>query len=211
MPLNMNAFGSNNNQNHNQGLSSLNLTKGMSLDLSKHANLKRVRLGLGWEAGRDGDNFDLDASAILLNSRGLVNDPQDVIFYNQLDTNRGVKSLGDNKVGSYNNVGEEDDETIVVDLDRVPMATQEILFVVTIFEAEKRRQTFGAVHNAYIKVYDEDTNQELARYQLNERFNLQISCEIAKLIRTPHGWDFVALGQGSDRDLAGILTSYGVS
>jgi tellurium resistance protein TerD len=192
------------------GITSLNLQKGMSLDLSKHSNLKHVRLGLGWQAG-NGVNFDLDASALLLNSRGRVNDSQDVIFYNQLDTNRGVKSLGDNRTGSYQNVGEDDDETILVDLNAVPQTTDSILFIVTIDQARMRNQNFGMVKNAYIRVVDDDTNQELARYKLNEDFSLQISCEIAKLKRSSFGWEFVAIGNGRTDDLGGVLISYGVS
>lgn len=195
---------------NNGTLTSLNLSKGMSLDLTKHANLKRVRFGLGWQAG-NGEIFDLDASALILNARGLVTDPQDVIFYNQPDTNRGVRSEGDNKVGSYTNVGEQDDETIIVDLDRVPSYAESILFIVTIHEANLRHQNFGMVKQAYIRVVDDDTNQELARYNLNEKFELQVSCEIAKLTKTPHGWDFTALGNGRNDELASILISYGVS
>ena len=191
-------------------ITSLNLNKGMSLDLTKHANLKRVRFGLGWQAGT-GENFDLDASALILNARGLVTDPQDVIFYNQPDTNRGVRSEGDNKVGSYTNVGAQNDETIIVDLERVPAYAESILFIVTIHEANLRKQNFGMVKQAYIRVVDDDTNQELARYNLNEKFQLQVSCEIAKLQKTPHGWDFTALGNGRNDELASVLISYGVS
>lgn len=195
---------------NNGTLTSLNLSKGMSLDLTKHANLKRVRFGLGWQAGNS-EIFDLDASALILNARGLVTDPQDVIFYNQPDTNRGVRSEGDNKVGSYTNVGEQDDETIIVDLDRVPSYAESILFIVTIHEANLRHQNFGMVKQTYIRVVDDDTNQELARYNLNEKFQLKVSCEIAKLTKTPHGWDFTALGNGRNDELASILISYGVS
>ncbi len=198
------------NQSNSGQLTSLNLSKGMSLDLTKHANLKHIRFGLGWQAG-NGENFDLDASAIILNSRGIVNDAQDVIFYNQPDTNRGVHSEGDNKVGSYTNVGEKDDETIIVDIDRIPSYAESILFIVTIHEAKLKQQNFGMVKNAYIRVVDDDTQEELAHYKLNENFSLQISCEIAKLQRTPHGWDFTALGNGRNDDLAGVLISYGVS
>ena len=207
MPLNLGGF---DNKPQGGSLTSLNLSKGMSLDLTKHANLKHIRFGLGWQAGQ-GENFDLDASALLLNSRGVVNDAQDVIFYNQPDTNRGVKSEGDNKVGSYSNVGQTDDETILVDLDRVPSNVESILFIVTIHQAKVRNQNFGMVHNAYIRVVDDDTNEELARYNLNEKFSLQISCEIAKLNKTNFGWEFTAIGNGRTDDLEGVLISYGVS
>ena len=180
----------------------------MSIDLTKNTNLKHVRLGLGWQAG-NGSNFDLDASALLLNAKGVVNDVKDVIFYNQLDTNRGVKSLGDNRTGSMN-ASDEDDETIIVELEKIPETTNEVLFIVTIDEAMKRNQNFGMVQNAYIRVINDDTNEELARYSLNEKFALQISCEIAKLVRSSHGWEFVALGNGRQDGLEQILISYGV-
>lgn len=202
-------MGANSNQQPTAGISSLNLSKGMSLDLSKKSNLKRVRLGLGWEAG-DGQNFDLDASALLLNTRGLVNDPQDVIFYNQPDTSRGVMSMGDNRVGSNQNVGDEDDETIMVELDRVPANVDSILFIVTIHEAQARRQNFGMVKNAYIRVIDEDTQNEECRYKLAENFSMQTACEIAKLQRTANGWEFIALGKGTTEDLTQVLIRHGV-
>lgn len=207
MALNL---GNMNYGNSSSGITSLNLSKGMSLDLAKHSNLKHIRFGLGWQAG-NGENFDLDASALILNSRGIVTDPQDVIFYNQTDTNRGVRSEGDNKVGSYTNVGESDDETIIVDLNKVPSYAESILFIVTIHEALQRHQNFGMVKNAYIRIVDDDTNEELGRYNLNEKFSLQISCEIAKLNKTSSGWEFTAIGNGRNDDLAGVLTSYGVS
>lgn len=191
------------------GLTSLNLSKGMSLDLTKRSNLKKVRVGLGWKAG-NGVNFDLDASALLLNTRGLVNDAQDVIFYNQPNTNRGVWSLGDNRVGSNQNVGIEDDETIMVDLDKVPANVDTILFVVTIHEAVNRRQNFGMVKDAYIRVVDEDTQNEECRYNIAENFSMQTACEVAKLQRNATGWDFVALGEGKTEELMQILIRYGV-
>lgn len=201
----------NNANNNTQGVS-LNLSKGMSLDLSKTAkNLRQVRIGLGWTANsnRSAMSYDLDASAILLN-HGRVNDNADVIFYNQTDTGRGVRSAGDNRIGSSNN-NNNDDETIYVDLSRIPANTDEIRFIVTIHDAIARQQNFGQIQGAYIRVVDEDDGQELCHYNLKERFALQISCEIASLKRTPTGgWEFVAIGEGSNKDLEGLLISYGV-
>lgn len=196
-------------QTNGATLTSLNLSKGMSLDLTKRSNLKKVRLGLGWKAG-NGVNFDLDASALLLNRRGLVNNAQDVIFYNQPDTGRGVWSLGDNRVGSNQNVGEEDDETILVELDKVPANVDTILFIVTIHEAVARRQNFGMVKDAYIRIIDEDTGNEEGRYRLAENFSMQTACEIAKLQRTPNGWEFIAVGEGTVEELMQVLVRYGV-
>ena len=209
MPLNLGNINNNQPTTSGSGITSLNLSKGMPLDLSKHSNLKHVRFGLGWQAG-DGENWDLDASAILRNARGVVDDAQDVIFYNQPDTNRGVKSLGDDRVGSYQNIGQQDNETILVDLDKIPREKQSILFVVTIDKALEKQQNFGGVKNAYIRVVDDDTNEELGRYNLAEKFSLQISCEIAELTRTNTGWEFTPIGNGRNDTLEGILLSYGV-
>lgn len=208
MPLDLGNFNTH-STNQGSGITSLNLTKGMSLDLSKHSNLKHIRFGLGWQAG-DNENWDLDASAILRNARGVVDDAQDVIFYNQPDTNRGVKSLGDDRVGSYSNVGQQDNETILVDLDKIPREKQSILFVVTIDKAIEKQQNFGGVKNAYIRVVDDDTNEELGRYNLVEKFSLQISCEIAELTRTNTGWEFTPIGNGRNDTLEDVLISYGV-
>lgn len=208
MPLDLGNFNTHSTNQHS-GITSLNLTKGMSLDLSKHSNLKHIRFGLGWQAG-DNENWDLDASAILRNARGVVDDAQDVIFYNQPDTNRGVKSLGDDRVGSYQNVGQQDNETILVDLDKIPKEKQSILFVVTIDKAIEKQQNFGGVKNAYIRVVDDDTNEELGRYNLVEKFSLQISCEIAELTRTNTGWEFTPIGNGRNDTLEDVLISYGV-
>ena len=203
--------GLNNAANDAAPRTSLNLKKGMSLDLAKHANLKRVRVGLGWQAGDGRDNYDLDASALLLNSRGLVTDNQDVIFYNQQNTGRGVRSMGDNKTGSYSNVGDTDDETIMVDINQVPQVIDKIKFIVTIHDAVRRKQNFGAVRQAYIRIVDEDTGEELGRYQLTEDFDMQTACEIAELNRTPYGWEFTAIGKGTTEDLESILIRHGVN
>src|SRR5699024_401883 len=137
-----------------------------------------------------------------------VNDAQDVIFYNQLNTNRGVMSLGDNRVGS--NQGEEDDETIIVNLDKVPSNVDTILFIVTIHEAVKRKQNFGMVKNAYIRVINDDNGVEECRYNITEEFSMQTACEVAKLKRNDTGWDFVTIGEGKNEELLQILQRYGV-
>lgn len=205
--LNLSAI--NNQTRDTEEITSLNLSKGMSLDLTKCSNLKKVRFGLGWKAG-NAINFDLDASAVLLNSKGIVNDYQDVVFYNQPNTNRGVWSLGDNRVGSNGSIQDDDDETIMVELDSVPSNIDTILFLVTIHEANKRKQNFGMVKDAYIRVVDEDTQVEQCRYNITESFSMQTSCEIAKLKRTNKGWEFIAVGEGKYEELGQILYRYGI-
>lgn len=205
----MNLDFGNGNTGGVSGVSSLNLQKNMTLDLTKHSNLKHIRVGMGWQANANG-MFDLDASALLLNSRGLINDNGDVIFYNQLDTGRGVRSEGDNRSGSYDNVGATDDETILVDLDRIPSNVNSVKFIVTIDKAIERRQNFGQVRQAYIRVVNDDTGEELCIYRLNEEFDMQICVEIAELKRAGSGWEFTALGKGTNETLENILMRHGV-
>ena len=194
----------------NKSSVSLNLKKNTSLDLSKKSNLRRIRVGLGWEATvGNGANYDLDAIALLLNSKRVLNDNQDVIFYNQPNTNRGVWAEGDNRVGSYAPSDDEDEETIRVELNSVPPVTQEILFIVNIFECVERHQNFGQVKNAYIRVFDDETGEELCRYDITENFSLETTVEVAKLIRTRNGWEFKAIGEGTKETLEAILLRYG--
>lgn len=190
--------------NNNQNRQSLNLKKGMSLNLSKN-NLKKLRIGLGWKAGR-GNEYDLDAVALILDDKGLVRDNQDVIFYNQPNTNRGVRSLGDNRTGG---TGNNDDETILVDLDKIPSYAQKILFLVTIDGAREKRQFFGSVRQSYIRVLNDETKEQQCRYDVSEDFGLEIALEVGYLERSLSGWSFKALGQGLQEDLGEILVRYG--
>jgi len=143
------------------------LTKGGNVSLTKEdPNLRRVLVGLGWDArAANGGEFDLDASAFLLTTAGKVRNDEDFIFYNQPESpDHSVKHSGDNRTGA----GEGDDEKIYVTLASVSPAIDRIAFAVTIHEAEARRQSFGQVSNAYIRVVNDETNHELARYQLNQ-------------------------------------------
>lgn len=189
---------------------SLNLDKGMSLDLSKFSKLTNVKFGLGWKAG-SGQVFDLDASALMLDDRGVIaGDPYKyVIFYNNLDSGIGVKSLGDDRVGSTGDEEDDDDEAITVDLKKVPNEVKSILFVVTIDKCKERKQNFGMVKNAYIRCVDNDTDEEIGKYNLAEQFSLQTSVEIGKLSRTSHGWEFTTIGEGYMEDLNSMLLRHG--
>ena len=145
----------------------ISLNKGGRLSLSKEApDLKKALIGLGWDPrATDGAAFDLDASAFLLGENGKVRSDADFIFYNQLKSTDGsVQHTGDNLTGA----GEGDDETILVDLAHVPANVQKIVFTVTIHVAEQRRQNFGQVGNAYIRVDKKKNNKEVARYDLAE-------------------------------------------
>ncbi|MCR7553534.1 TerD family protein, partial [Pseudomonas aeruginosa] len=143
----------------------LSLQKGGNLSLSKEApGLTKILVGLGWDPrSTDGTQFDLDASAFLLNASGKVRGDADFIFYNQLKSPDGsVEHTGDNRDGA----GDGDDEAIKVDLSRVPVDVDKIAFTVTIHDAENRRQNFGQVGNSFIRIVNETNGSEIVRYDL---------------------------------------------
>lgn len=185
------------------GMLSLNLSKGVSLDLAKSIpSLKRVKVGLGWDAS-NGKSIDLDAFALLLHN-GQVKDSSDIIFFNQKDTNKGVTLSGDNRTGK----GDGDDETISVSLDSVPQGITEILFFVNIYDAMSKNQNFGMVQNSYIRLINEDTNKEEAIYALDEQGGLYTSFKFAGLERTPKGWNFKTYGEGTHGEISQIANEY---
>jgi tellurium resistance protein TerD len=188
----------------------ISLSKGGRISLSKEApDLKKVHVGLGWdERSTDGAEFDLDASAFMLNASGKVRSDADFIFYNQLRSADGsVEHTGDNRSG----VGEGDDEVVMVDLPKVPTEIQKIAFTVTIHEAEQRRQNFGQVQNAYIRVVNAETNAEVARYDLSEDASTETAMIFGELYRHNNEWRFSAVGQGYNGGLAAMCRQYGVN
>ena len=145
----------------------LSLSKGGNLSLTKEApGMTKVLVGLGWDArSTDGQDFDLDASAFLLKADGKVRADSDFIFYNQLKSTDGsVEHTGDNRTGE----GDGDDEAIKIDLSKVPADVDKIAITVTIHEADARRQNFGQVRNAFIRLVNQDNNNEVVRYDLAE-------------------------------------------
>ena len=137
-------------------VNALNLQKNQILDLTKkNPGLEKVILGAGWDIAKNGYDFDLDIAAFLLNSNGKVqNIPQDVIFFNNMEA-PGIVLEGDNRTGA----GEGDDERIRIDLEAISPHVQKIVFVVTIHEAQSKRQTFGMVENSYVRILDEEHNE----------------------------------------------------
>ena len=189
---------------------SISLNKGERLSLDKQApNLKKVLIGLGWDArATDGVDFDLDASAFMLGADGKVRSEADFIFYNQLKSVCGsVQHTGDNRTGA----GEGDDEALMVDLTRVPADVQKIVFTVTIHEAEARRQNFGQVGNAFIRLVNAETNAEVARYDLAEDASTETAMIFGELYRHNGEWRFVAVGQGYAGGLAAMCHQYGLN
>jgi len=187
----------------------LSLSKGGNLSLSKESpGMTKVLVGLGWDArSTDGQDFDLDASAFLLKADGKVRADSDFIFYNQLKSVDGsVEHTGDNRTGE----GDGDDEAIKVDLSKVPADIDRIAFTVTIHEADARRQNFGQVRNAFIRIVNQDNNSEVARYDLAEDASTETAMIFAELYRNGAEWKFRAVGQGFAGGLKPLAESYGL-
>lgn len=187
----------------------ISLSKGQKVDLTKtNPGLTRVQIGLGWDINKydGGNSFDLDTAAFLLDSNGKVKNQNDFIFYGNLNyTSGAVIHKGDNLTGS----GNGDDEQILIDLSKVPTDVQKIDFTVTIYQAEERRQNFGQVSNAYIRVMD-DSNKELIRYDLGEDFSIETAVVVGELYRNGSEWKFNAIGSGFQGGLKALCANYGI-
>ncbi|EAW38105.1 YceD [Lyngbya sp. PCC 8106] len=186
----------------------INLKKGEGINLSKESpGLKKAGVGLGWDvnASDTGDQFDLDVSVFMLEASGKIPSEKFFVFYNNLESLDGaVMSSGDSRTGK----GSGDDETIRIDLEKIEGSIQEIVFIVTIFQAEARRQNFGQVRNSFIRIYDETTQTEITRYELEEDFARETAIEIGRLSKTGNEWQFKAVGQGYNSDLESFVAQY---
>lgn len=188
----------------------INLSKGQKVDLTKgNPGLKKILVGLGWSINEfDGDDFDLDASAFLVNASGKCPTEKEFIFYgNQEHYSHAVKSMGDNKTGG---TGDDDDEQILVDLSLVPETIEKIAFTVTIYDAEEKRQNFGQVSNAYIRICDQATGNEIIRYDLGEDFSIETAVVVGELYKNGSEWKFNAIGSGFQGGLAALCAHYGI-
>lgn len=189
----------------------VNLSKGQKVDLTKtNPGLNRLHVGLGWDVNRyDGSSdFDLDAVAFLLGSNGKVASDADFVFYgNKLHSSGSVESMGDNLTGA----GDGDDEVVKVTLNTVPSTIEKITFAVSIYDADARHQNFGQVENAFIRIVDETSNQELLRYDLGEDFSIETSVVVGELYRNNGEWKFNAIGSGFQGGLAALCVNYGVN
>ena len=189
---------------------SINLTKGQKISLTKdNPGLKKLMVGLGWDTNQfdTGADFDLDASAFLLGESGKAPTEQDFVFYGNLEHQSGsVKHMGDNRTGA----GEGDDEQIFVDLSLVPANIHRIAFTVTIYEADARRQNFGQVSNAFIRVVDDETGAEILRYDLGEDFSIETAVVVGEIYKNGGEWKFNAIGSGFNGGLAALCANYGI-
>jgi tellurium resistance protein TerD len=189
---------------------SVNLIKGGNVSLTKQApGLTAVVVGLGWDARTtDGKSFDLDASAIVCNADGKVLTDKHFVFFNNLTTPDGaVQHSGDNLTGE----GGGDDEQVKVNLAGLPPEAARIVFPVSIYEADTAGQTFGQVRNAFIRVFNQADDAELARYDLSEDASTETAMVFGELYRNNDEWKFRAVGQGYSAGLAGIARDFGVN
>lgn len=188
----------------------VNLQKGQKVSLTKgNPGLSKVVVGLGWDVNQfdTGGDFDLDAAAFLQADTGKVSSQEDFVFYGNLKHPSGaVEHMGDNLTGA----GDGDDEQIKVNLSMVPVNITKIAFTVTIYEAEQRRQNFGQVNNAFIRIYNEETGEELLRYDLGEDFSIETAAVFGELYKNGSEWKFNAIGCGYQGGLAALCANYGV-
>lgn len=177
-------------------------------DISLVIAHSKILVGLGWDKVDEGLNFDLDASVFLLTEDEKVRGQHDLIFYNQLKSIDGaVVHTGDNR----NGVGDGDDESVKIDLSLVSQEIQKMVVVVTIHEAERRKQHFGLVKNSFIRIVDLVTNKEILRFDLVERTNADTAMVFGEIFRDGTDWRFLAVGQGYAGGLMAMCKQYGVS
>ena len=189
----------------------ITLEKGQKIDLTKtNPGLKKLHVGLGWDTNKydGGADFDLDASAFLLGENQKVSSDDDFIFYNQPRSPEGsVEHTGDNRTGA----GDGDDESLKIDLTRLPADVQKIIFTVTIHDAEARRQNFGQVQNAFIRIVNNASQHEIVRFDLNEDYSTETAMVFGELYRHNGEWKFRAVGQGYAGGLRMMCHQYGIN
>ena len=188
----------------------VSLKKGQKVSLTKgNPGLSKVMVGLGWDLNQfdTGGAFDLDTAAFLVTASGKVSKQEDFIFYgNLLHPSGAVQHMGDNRTG----IGEGDDEQIIIDLSLVPADIVKIAFTVTIYEAEERRQNFGQINNAFIRIYNEQNGEELLQYDLDEDFSIETAVVFGEVYKHNGEWKFNAIGSGYQGGLAALCANYGI-
>lgn len=182
----------------------INLQKGQKIELG----LKKVCVGLGWDPNRNsGEDFDLDAAAFMLGSDKKLPQDECFVFYNNLTSPDGaVASSGDDRTGGNSAAG--DDEIITVDLDKLAPGIKEIIFTASIYKAKERKQNFGQVGNAYIRIYNALTGEEIAKYDLEEDFSIETAIEFGRIYLKNNIWKFDAMGLGYKGGLQELVDKY---
>ncbi|OCX52300.1 chemical-damaging agent resistance protein C [Mucilaginibacter sp. PPCGB 2223] len=181
----------------------INLQKGQR----EAINAPKFTIGLGWDTNTSstGADFDLDASVFIVGDNKKILADEYFVFYNNLKSPDGaVEHTGDNLTGE----GDGDDEQIRVDLSKIDSRVSEINVVVTIHEADARRQNFGQVRNSFIRIFDGVTNEELLKYELDEDFSIETAVEFGRIYKKDDKWKFEAIGAGMKGGLADYLKKY---
>lgn len=188
----------------------VSLKKGQKVSITKdNPGLSKLLVGIGWDVNQfdTGGDFDLDSAAFLLGDSGRTTRQEDFVFFGNLKHPSGaVEHLGDNLTGQ----GEGDDEQMRIDLSKVPENIAKIVFTVTIYEAEERKQNFGQVSNAFVRIVDEAKNEELLRYDLGEDFSIETAAVFGELYKNNGEWKFNAIGSGYQGGLAALCASFGI-
>ncbi len=181
----------------------INLNKGQRVEVG----LSHACIGLGWDPSEGtGHDFDLDASIFMLGDSGKVPNESFFVFYNNLKSPDGaVESSGDDTTGGSS---EGDDETLTIEFAKVDPKIQEMLIVVTIHDAQERKQNFGQVRNSFIRIYDKNSNEELCKYELDEDFSVETAVEFGRLYKRGGGWKFEAMGRGFQGGLEYLVGKY---
>ncbi|MFA8299564.1 MAG: TerD family protein [Hyphomicrobiales bacterium] len=185
----------------------VSLVKGQRIEVS----LSKVKIGLGWDPNETdtGYEYDLDASAFCLNSKGKCPTDAHFVFYgNKYSPDMAVEGAEDDLTGGSSDG--DDDEMIQVDLTKVASDIDEIIFVVTIYEHDVRKQNFGQVNNSYIRLVNNDTGEVIAIYELDEDFSTETAIEFGRLYRRGQQWKFQAIGQGYNKGLDYLVIKYGL-
>lgn len=188
----------------------VSLSKGGNVSLSKEEpGLKKILIGLGWDVRlTDGSAFDLDASLFVLKSDGKVRSEKDFIFFNNLKSADGmIEHTGDNLTGA----GEGDDEVIKVNLERLSADIEKLVIGVTIYDADTRKQNFGMVDSAFVRIVNQDSNREIVRFDLSEDMSVETAMLFGELYRHGSDWKFRAVGQGFKGGLGAMAINYGVN
>ncbi|WP_163408570.1 TerD family protein [Flavobacterium ajazii] len=181
----------------------INLQKGQR----ENINAPKFTIGLGWDTNSSstGSSFDLDASVFILGTNGKILSDSHFIFYNNLKApDDSVIHTGDNLTGD----GDGDDEQIKIDLAKINGAVKEICVVVTIHDAESRRQNFGQVRNSFIRIVDDSNNTEMVKYELEEDFSIETAVEFGRIYNKDGQWKFEAVGVGMKGGLEDYLNKY---
>jgi len=181
----------------------INLQKGQRESI----NAPQFTIGLGWDTNSSstGSAFDLDASVFILGDNKKIIADEYFVFYNNLKSPDGaVEHTGDNLTGA----GDGDDEQIKVDLSKIDAKVSEICIVVTIHEAEARKQNFGQVRNSFIRIFDAATGADILKYELEEDFSIETAVEFGRIYKKDNNWKFEAVGVGMKGGLQDYLTKY---